>query len=107
MLIEAVKAEAADLGRDPDSLDTVMYMTVNIDSDLARAEAEAKRYLLGYYGAEIWGDRWGPFGGPERVKERIAEYVEAGAGTVVVRFASFEPEQQMSTFLERVAPEFI
>ncbi len=106
-LIEAVRAEAVELGREPDSLDTVMYMTVNMDSDLARAEAESERYLLGYYGAEIWGDRWGPFGGPERVKERIAEYMEAGAGTVVVRFASFEPEQQMSTFLERVAPEFI
>ena len=106
-LIESVRTEAAELGRDPDSLETVMYMTVNMDSDLARAEAESERYLLGYYGAEIWGDRWGPFGGPERVKERIAQYLEAGAGTVVVRFASFEPEQQMSTFLERVAPEFI
>ena len=106
-LIESVRAEAAELGRDPDSLETVMYLTVNMDSDLARAEAESERYLLGYYGAEIWGDRWGPFGGPERVKERIAQYLEAGAGTVVVRFASFEPEQQMSTFLERVAPEFI
>ena len=106
-VIEAAKAEAADIGRDPDSLETVMYLTVNMDDDLARAEAEAERYLLGYYGAEIWGDRWGPFGGPERVKERIAEYFEAGAGTVVVRFASFEPERQLSTFLERVFPEFI
>ena len=105
-VIEAARAEAAAIGRDPDSLETVMYLTVNLDDDLARAEAESERYLLGYYGAEIWGDRWGPFGGPERVKERIAEYLAAGAGTVVVRFASFQPEQQLSTFLERVAPEF-
>ncbi len=105
-VIEAVREEAASLGRDPDSLETVMYLTVNMGTDLARAEAESERYLLGYYGAEIWGDRWGPFGGPERVKERIAQYLEAGAETVIVRFASFEPEQQLSTFLEQVAPEF-
>ena len=107
LVIEAVREEAAALGRDPNSLETVMYLTVNMDPDLAKAEAEAERYLLGYYGAEIWGDRWGPFGGPERVKERIAQYLEAGADTVIVRFASFEPEQQLSTFLEQVAPEFI
>ncbi len=107
MVIEAVREEAASLGRDPESLETVMYLTVNMDADLARAEAESERYLLGYYGAEIWGDRWGPFGGPERVKERIAQYLEAGADTVIVRFASFEPEQQLSTFLEQVAPEFM
>jgi len=106
-VIEAVRAEAAEAGRDPNSIETVMYLTVNMDTDLARAEAESERYLLGYYGAEIWGDRWGPFGGPERVKERISEYLEAGADTVVVRFASFEPEQQLSTFLEQVAPEFM
>ena len=105
-VIEAVRTEAAQLGRDPGSLESVMYLTVNMDEDLARAEAEAERYLLGYYGANIWGTRWGPFGGPERVRERIAEYVEAGADTVVVRFASFEPERQLSVFLERVAPSF-
>lgn len=106
MTIEAFRSEAEALGRDPNSLETVMYLTVNMDSDLSRAEAEAERYLLGYYGAEIWGDRWGPFGGPERVRERIAEYAEAGADTVIVRFASFEPEKQLSVFLEQVAPAF-
>ncbi len=105
-VVEAVKSKAAALGRAPESLETVMYLTVNVDSDVARAEAEAEKYLLGYYGANIWGTRWGPFGDPERVKERIAGYIEAGAGTVVVRFASFEPGRQLDRFLERVAPAF-
>ena len=105
-VIEAVQSKAADLGRSAESLEKVMYLTVNMDSDVARAEAEAEKYLLGYYGANIWGTRWGPFGDPERVKERVAEYVEAGASTVVVRFASFEPERQLDLFLEQVAPAF-
>ncbi len=106
-LIQAARAEAAAASRDPNALKTVMYLTVNMDSDVARAEAESERYLLGYYGAEIWGDRWGPFGDPERVRDRMAQYLEAGADTVIVRFASFEPERQLSVFLEQVAPEFM
>ena len=105
-VIESVCSLAADLGRDPESLERVMYLTVNMDEDVPRAEAEAEKYLLGYYGANIWGTRWGPFGDPERVKDRISEYVGAGARTVVVRFASFEPERQLDRFLEIVAPTF-
>ena len=62
--------------------------------------------MTGYYGSDIWGTRWGPFGGPERVAARIAEYVEAGVGTVIVRFASFEPEKQLEIFLDQVAPAY-
>ena len=83
-----------------------MYLTVNVDQDIPRAEAEAEKYLLAYYGANIWGTRWGPFGDPERVKERLAEYAAAGAQTLVVRFASFDPERQLDIFLRQVAPAF-
>jgi alkanesulfonate monooxygenase SsuD/methylene tetrahydromethanopterin reductase-like flavin-dependent oxidoreductase (luciferase family) len=83
-----------------------MYLTVNLDEDTARAEAEAEDWLLGYYGANIWGDRWGPFGSAARVRERIHAYAEAGADQVVVRFATYRQEEQMQTFLEQVAPDF-
>ena len=83
-----------------------MYLTVNLDEDVRRAEAEANDWLLGYYGANIWGDRWGPFGGADRIRERIAEYAEAGADEIIVRFASYRQEEQMQTFLEQVSPEF-
>ena len=103
---QRVRSLAGKLGRDPDRLEMVMYLTVNVDPDIARAEAEAEKYLMAYYGANIWGARWGPFGDPERVKERMVEYAEAGAQTVVVRFASFNPERQLDIFLRRVAPAF-
>ena len=74
---------------------------------MSAATAEAEDFLTRYYGAEIWGNRWGPFGGPERVAQRMAEYAEAGAETLVVRFASFEPEKQLDIFLDRVAPNFL
>jgi alkanesulfonate monooxygenase SsuD/methylene tetrahydromethanopterin reductase-like flavin-dependent oxidoreductase (luciferase family) len=105
-IIQQVDEKAAEFGRDPASLEKTFYITVNMNPDLAKAEADAVEWLTGYYGSDIWGTRWGPFGGSQRVADRIAEYVAAGAGTVVVRFASFEPEKQLEMFLEQVAPAF-
>ena len=102
----AVRDYYAEYGRNPDDMSSVMYLTVNLDEDVARAEAEAEDWLLGYYGANIWGDRWGPFGDAERVRERIHAYAAAGADQIVVRFASYRQEEQMQTFLEQVAPDF-
>ncbi|MEC9309716.1 MAG: LLM class flavin-dependent oxidoreductase [Chloroflexota bacterium] len=95
-----------NLGKDVHQVQTTMYMTINMDEDRAIAEADAEEWLLGYYGANIWGDRWGPFGGSSQVIERIQEYRDAGAQTVIVRFASFNVEQQLESFLSKVAPVF-
>ena len=105
-VVRQVNEKAAEYGRDPECLEKTFYLTVNVSPDLDEAEADAKEWLTGYYGSDIWGTSWGPFGGPDRVAERIGEYVAAGAGTVVVRFASFEPEKQLEIFLDQVAPRF-
>ena len=105
-MVGEIRETAAEFGRDGGALEASMYLTVNMDSDTARGAAEAEEWLTGYYGANIWGTRWGPFGDGERVKERITEYVAAGAETVIVRFASFQPERQLDAFLEQVAPAF-
>ena len=105
-VIQQVNETASELGRDPSSMEKAFHITVNMDFDLKKAEADAVEWLTGYYGSDIWGTRWGPFGGPERVADRIAEYVKAGVGTVVVRFASFHPEEQLEIFLEQVAPAY-
>ncbi len=103
-LVQEVGARCAELGRDTADWESTVYLTVNMEQDRDRAQAEAEQFLLGYYGSNIWGDRWGPFGDPERVKDRLLAYAEAGAQTLIVRFASFEPERQLDTFLEKVAP---
>ncbi len=105
-LVRRVRQAVADLGRDNERFEAAYYATVNLDLNVSKAESEATRYLMKYYGVNMWGTRWGPFGDPERVKSRLAEYVEAGAQTLVVRFASFDPEAQLETFLDRVAPAF-
>ena len=105
-VVQQVEEKAAELGRDPASLEKTFYLTVNMEPDLRKAESDAVEWLTGYYGSNIWGVRWGPFGGSDRVAARIAEYVAAGAGTIVVRFASFQPEKQLELFLDTVAPAY-
>ena len=106
-LVQRVRDKVSALGRDPSKFETAFYMTVHVGGDSSQANVEATEYLTRYYGTNIWGDRWGPFGDPERVQDRMAEYVQAGAETLVVRFASFHPEAQLETFLDRVAPAFL
>ena len=106
-LVRRIRDAAGGLGRDLERFETAFYLTVNVSRDVAKGEAEAESFLMKYYGANIWGTRWGPFGDPERVKARMMEYVEAGARTLVVRFASFEAERQLDVFLSRVAPAFL
>ena len=104
-VVERVKGYAQELGRDADSLETAFYMTVALGDDGPAVHREAMEFLDRYYGiGDFWGDRWGPYGPPEATAERALRYVEAGARTVVFRFASRRQEEQLELFLERVLP---
>ena len=103
---EKVQKYAIEEGKEFDEMEAAFYMTVNLCEDQRKAAQEAERYLMMYYGANIWGDRWGPFGPAAQAVDRIHQYVEAGAGTIIVRFASFDQEGQLDTFLREVAPDF-
>ena len=105
-VIAQVDAKAEEHGRDTSNRENVFYLTVNVNEDEAVGKEDAEDWLMRYYGANIWGTRWGPFGGVQNVADRMAAYAEAGAGTLVVRLATFEPEKQLDVFLERIVPQF-
>ena len=105
-VIAQVDAKAEEYGRDTALRENVFYLTVNLDQDETAAKADAEDWLMRYYGANIWGTRWGPFGGVQRVADRMAAYAEAGADTLIVRLATFDPQRQLDVFLERIAPQF-
>lgn len=105
-VIAQVDAKAEEFGRDTAGRENVYYLTVNLNEDESAAQADSQDWLMRYYGADIWGTRWGPFGGVQRVADRMAAYAEAGADTLIVRLATFDPERQLDTFLERIAPQF-
>ena len=103
-LVKELKSWTGELGRNEHEFEHTMYLTVNINENPTVAQRDAEEFLLGYYGANIWGDRWGPFGECDDVRDKILAYVDAGAETVIVRFASLDPERQLNKFLTHVAP---
>lgn len=103
-LWQRVGAYAREYGRDPERLERAFYMTVNLNPDESRAREESNAFIEQYYGRNVWGDRWGPFGAPRAVVDKIRAYVEAGAQHVIVRFASFDQRSQMELFEREVLP---
>jgi alkanesulfonate monooxygenase SsuD/methylene tetrahydromethanopterin reductase-like flavin-dependent oxidoreductase (luciferase family) len=100
-------SEYANLyGRESDEMEAVYYMTVNLNSHEHSAAKEADSYLMKYYGANIWGNTWGPWGDPKRIADRIGEFADAGADTIIVRFASPNQRSQLDLFIDQVLPEF-
>ena len=89
---------------DPLQKDVSFYLTININEDKQVAEKEAHDYLKRYYGADIWGNRWGPFGSAQSIVERCGQYWNAGVNHLIVRFASFEPLEQLKRFETQVLP---
>lgn len=70
-------------------------------SNQALTEQEA-RTLMRYYGVRHWGNSWEPFGSAQRVADRIREYRDAGAQTVIMRFAAFDQMAQLERFADGV-----
>ncbi|MBM3926243.1 MAG: LLM class flavin-dependent oxidoreductase [SAR202 cluster bacterium] len=101
-----VKERAAVHGKNFDTMQKVIYMTVNLNPDRRQALDESDRYLKLYYGVNIWRDLWGPWGHPDLTTQRIREFLQAGATTVIVRFAAFDQERHLDSFLQNVWPNF-
>jgi alkanesulfonate monooxygenase SsuD/methylene tetrahydromethanopterin reductase-like flavin-dependent oxidoreductase (luciferase family) len=97
-----VLREVRGLGRDPHGFQAVFYMTININHNAETARHEAAAWIIQYYGADYWGDRWGPYGRPETVIERILRYRVAGADEVIIRFASDDQAGQLDLFAREV-----
>ena len=93
-------------GLDVESFQHVYYLTVNLGADRQAAEAEAHDFLINYYKVAHWGSSWGPWGTPGEVAQRIQEFADAGADTVIVRFASWDQAGQWERFEQDVWPAF-
>jgi alkanesulfonate monooxygenase SsuD/methylene tetrahydromethanopterin reductase-like flavin-dependent oxidoreductase (luciferase family) len=104
---EQIAAYTREEGRDPADLHTAVHHMVNVDDDAARAYAEAKQFLDRYYTTNTTPERmeaWVSYGPPEVVARKLGEYFAAGARTVILRFASWDPLVQIERAVRDVLP---
>ena len=101
-----VKTAAYIHNKDFSSMEKVMYMTINLNDDLEIAKKESDQFLKAYYGINMWSQLWGPWGPSKLTIQRIQEFSESGASTIIIRFASFDVEKQLAKFLKEIWPYF-
>ena len=94
---QEVRAMARTAGRDPDTLDSAMYLTVCIDDGRAQAEAKVAAFMEAYYpkrGEVMMKNQAWVAGPADTIAERLAAYADAGMTHLVLRFTG-EHERQL------------
>jgi alkanesulfonate monooxygenase SsuD/methylene tetrahydromethanopterin reductase-like flavin-dependent oxidoreductase (luciferase family) len=106
--LDAIRRRAAEVGRQSSELATGVYLTVNLNPDRSKAETETDEYMQGYYGIplEIMKRVQGVYcGDVDECVAWVKRYVTAGAGHVVLRFATLDPMPQIERAAGEVVPE--
>jgi alkanesulfonate monooxygenase SsuD/methylene tetrahydromethanopterin reductase-like flavin-dependent oxidoreductase (luciferase family) len=94
-----VQAFARAAGRNPESLEAAVYLTLAVDENAARAEQRINDFLSAYYGQrpDLLKQRQGCFSGPGgAAAEWLNGYVREGARYLVLRFAG-DHERHLET----------
>lgn len=106
--LKQIRETARAAGRDPDRIEPAVYVNVNINQDVAVAEAGLNDYTMRYNGLPLpamlpYQIYWG--GSTADMVTFLREYVEAGARHIVVRISSFtDYERHLHAIAEHVVP---
>jgi alkanesulfonate monooxygenase SsuD/methylene tetrahydromethanopterin reductase-like flavin-dependent oxidoreductase (luciferase family) len=107
--LQDVRAQAQELGRDPNSIETHLYHNVNLNEDREAALAESKRFLDLYYTADYTRqalESWVALGSPAEVVEHLKVYERLGFDEVAVRITAWDQRGQLDRLIAEVLPHF-
>jgi alkanesulfonate monooxygenase SsuD/methylene tetrahydromethanopterin reductase-like flavin-dependent oxidoreductase (luciferase family) len=103
---DRIRGHAQAAGRNPDVLESSQHLMVNLGSTRDAALAESKKFLDAYYTSDFTTDelgRWGVFGTPAECVTRLQAFLDAGCHIPIVRFTTWDPMNQLRTFIDQVA----
>jgi probable F420-dependent oxidoreductase len=86
-----VRREAAEAGRDPDTLEPAVVLPARVEDDGAAARRRAREHLSRRYGRELQEpviDRYCLVGAPKECVGRLQEYARAGVRHVVLNLCA-------------------
>lgn len=104
---EKIRAYAAEAGRDGRVLTANQYCTLCLDDDAALARRRGLAFLQSYYRIDplvLEQQIFCRFGPPEACVEALVERLEAGCGTLIIRFAGENQRQQLDVCTAKVLP---
>ncbi len=105
--VSAIRAHAADAGRDPDSVRCGLYIFTAVHEDNDRAVAMAAERLGTQYAQDFSQlvHKYALAGDPDRCAARLREYVDAGASFLFTSTAC--PDDYIDTNLGLIASELM
>ncbi len=108
---EKILVYADEFGRTDEiqKIPQCLYVTMNVNPDGEKAEAQCGEFLSKYYHKtfdEVRKQLLVIAGDGDRVEEQLREYGQEGARVFVVRFAGGSQEEQLENFVSELLPRF-
>ena len=108
---EKILVYADEFGRTDEiqKIPQCLYVTMNVNPDGEKAEAQCGEFLSKYYHKtfdEVRKQLLVIAGDGDRVEEQLREYAQEGARVFVVRFAGGSQEEQLENFVSELLPRF-
>ena len=108
--IEKIMRFGKEAGRDMNGFRPGIFIFASIYADRDKARDQAAKALGGTYSQDFSkiAGRYTLYGNPEDCRKRLKEYVDAGAGTVLVSWACKQEDigSNMQLFADEIAPAF-
>jgi len=108
--VEKIMRFGKEAGRDMSTFKPGLFIFTSIYPDREMALQQAAKALGGTYSQDFSkiAGRYTLYGNPEDCRKRLKEYVDAGAGTVLISWACKQEDigANMKLFSEEVAPAF-
>jgi alkanesulfonate monooxygenase SsuD/methylene tetrahydromethanopterin reductase-like flavin-dependent oxidoreductase (luciferase family) len=105
---DKVQSSAVDFDRDLKEFGACHYSTIRIEPDDRIAAAKGRAFMKEYYGGmnpdEIEQIECCRYGTPQHCAEELLRFVDAGAGTLILRFASENQREQIDLCTEHLLP---
>ena len=105
--ISFLRQNAAEKGRDPQSIETHLYHNININENRQAALEESKKFLDIYYTEDFPMeviDGWVATGSPEECAQRLRTMRDVGFDEVTVRLTGWDQFGQLQRLLNEVLP---
>ena len=107
MGLAKIREEAASTGRNPEAITPSLYFTVRVEEDPTKGRRALETYSQAFYGApleQVEQIQVMVAGSAEQVRQRLEEYVDAGARHIVLRLATLEPDDQLGRVADLLRP---